>query len=59
MTGGAKVVPWYQDFTLGLPRYGPEQVRAQIKAGYDNGYMSWILWNPRSDYNVAALEPER
>jgi hypothetical protein len=32
-------------------------VRAQIQAGYDNGFMSWILWNPRSDYNIAALQP--
>jgi len=54
----AKVIPWYQDFTLGPPRYGPAQVRAQIKAGYDNGFQSWILWNPRSSYNLGALMPE-
>lgn len=53
----ARIVPWYQDFTLGPPRYGAEQVRAQIKAGYDNGVPGWILWNPRSDYTVAALRP--
>ena len=53
-----KVIPWYQDFTLGRPRYGVEQVRAQIKAGYDNGYYDWILWNPRSQYTVAALRPK-
>jgi hypothetical protein len=54
----AKVIPWYQDFTLGPPRYGSEQVRAQMKAGYANGYPSWILWNPGSRYNEGALEPE-
>src|SRR5688500_15976739 len=54
----AKVIPWYQDFTLGPPRYGPTHVRAQIKAGYDNGFQSWILWNPRSSYNLSALKPE-
>lgn len=52
----ARIVPWYQDFTLGPPAYGARQVRAQIKAGYDNGFFSWILWNPRSKYNTDALE---
>ncbi len=54
----AKVVPWYQDFTLGPPHYYAEQVRAQKKAGYDNGFQSWILWNPGSRYTVAALDPK-
>jgi hypothetical protein len=57
--GAAKIIPWYQDFTLGAPRYGPAEVRAQIQAGYDNGIMSWILWNPRSVYNLEALQPAR
>ncbi|HEX6060356.1 MAG TPA: putative glycoside hydrolase [Gemmatimonadaceae bacterium] len=55
--GAARIVPWYQDFTLGPPRYGAEQVRAQIQAGYDNGIESWILWNPRSAYTIGALRP--
>jgi hypothetical protein len=54
----AKIVPWYQDFTLGPPHYYAEHVRAQKKAGYDNGFQSWILWNPGSRYNEAALDPE-
>lgn len=53
----AAVVPWYQDFTLGPPRYGVAEVRAQIRAGYDNGVKSWMLWNPGSRYTVAALAP--
>jgi hypothetical protein len=59
LAGAAKIVPWYQDFTLGPPRYGPEQVRAQIKAGYDNGINSWVLWNPRSAYSEAAFEKQK
>ena len=55
--GAARIVPWYQDFTLGPPRYGAEHVRAQMQAGYDNGIDDWILWNPRSEYTVAALRP--
>jgi len=57
LPGAAAIRPWYQDFTLGAPHYGAEQVRAQIKAGYQNGIMSWILWNPGSRYTVAALKP--
>ena len=49
------IVPWYQDFTLGDPPYGAEQVRAQMRAGYDNGVMSWMLWNPGSSYTEEAL----
>lgn len=58
VANAAKIIPWYQDFTLGAPRYGAEQVRAQIKSGYASGYASWILWNPRSRYSVAALRSD-
>ena len=51
------IVPWYQDFTLGEPAYGAEQIRAQMQAGYDNGIRSWILWNASSKYTVEALKP--
>ncbi|HEX6573425.1 MAG TPA: putative glycoside hydrolase [Gemmatimonadaceae bacterium] len=54
----AKIIPWYQDFTLGPPHYYAEQIRAQKKAGYDNGFHSWILWNPGSRYTESALDPE-
>lgn len=55
----ARIVPWYQDFTLGPPHYNAAEVRAQIRAGYANGIASWILWNPGSRYNEGALEPEK
>jgi hypothetical protein len=50
--------PWYQDFTLGPPHYGAEQVRAQMRAGYDNGVYGWVLWNPGSRYTMSALLPD-
>ncbi len=56
IAGAARIVPWYQDFTLGAPHYGVEQVRAQIRAGYDAGYDEWLLWNPGSRYTIAALK---
>jgi hypothetical protein len=56
--GAAKIVPWYQDFTLGSPRYTAEHVRLQILAGYANGFPSWMLWNPGSRYSEAALQKD-
>jgi hypothetical protein len=58
IAGAAKVIPWYQDFTMGAPRYRAEQVRAQIQSGYDSGFYSWILWNPASRYTTEALKRE-
>lgn len=55
IAGAGKIIPWYQDFTYGPPRYGPDQVRAQIQSGYDSGIHSWILWNASSRYSIAAL----
>jgi hypothetical protein len=42
---------------MGPPHYTATQVRAQIEAGYDNGVMGWILWNPGSHYTLDALRP--
>jgi len=53
----ARIVPWYQDFTLGPPHYDADHVRAQMQAGYDNGVRGWLLWNPGSKYTVSALRP--
>ena len=58
ITGAARIIPWYQDFTLCPPRYAAEQVRLQILAGYANGFPSWMLWNPGSRYSEAALQKD-
>ncbi|HUH13926.1 MAG TPA: putative glycoside hydrolase [Longimicrobiales bacterium] len=55
--GGAAIVPWLQDFTMGKPAYGPAHVRAQMEAVYDAGLSEWILWNPASNYTEEALAP--
>ncbi len=55
--GAGSTCAWLQDFTLGEPRYGVPEVRAQIQAAYDAGVMDWILWNPGSRYTEAALLP--
>ena len=55
---GARVVPWLQDFSLGVA-YGPHEVRAQITAARDAGIREWILWDPLVTYTEDALEPHR
>jgi len=51
----AEMRPWLQDFNLGAI-YGPDKVRAQIKATYDVGLDSWILWSPSNKYTKGALK---
>lgn len=51
---GARVVPWLQDFSLGVT-YGPAEVRAQIEASRAAGADEWILWDPAVTYTAEAL----
>ena len=55
--GAGSTRPWLQDFSLGQPRYGAPEVRAQIQATYDTGIREWVLWNPGSRYTEDALAP--
>ena len=50
-----KMRPWLQDFSMSGVTYGPEQVRAQIQACYDNGVGDWLLWNAACRYTKSAL----
>lgn len=56
---GAKVRPWLQDFSLYGVTYGPEQVKAQIKAASDAGINEYLLWNPRNRYTAGGLAPAK
>jgi hypothetical protein len=53
-----KIRPWFQDFDLGAT-YTKEMVRAQMKAGYDLGINSWMLWDPSNRYTPSALLVEK
>jgi hypothetical protein len=53
-----KLRTWIQDFDLGQPDYGPEEVRAQIQATYDAGLTSWMLWDASNRYTADALLPQ-
>ena len=51
---GARVVPWLQDFSLGVT-YGPDEVKAQIQAAKDVGTYEWLLWDPEVSYTSTAI----
>ncbi len=53
---GARIVPWLQDFTLGVT-YGSAQVQAQIQAARADGINEFLLWDPAVTYTAAALTP--
>jgi hypothetical protein len=53
---GARVVPWLQDFSLGV-HYGPAEVRAQIRAARDLGIREFIMWDAGVTYTSAAYAP--
>ncbi|MHB0978572.1 MAG: putative glycoside hydrolase [Thermoleophilia bacterium] len=55
---GAIVRPWLQDFSLYGVTYGVEEVKAQIKAVEEQGYVEWILWDPAVKYTEGALRAE-
>ncbi len=54
----AKIRPWLQDFDMGAT-YTKDMVRAQIKAVYNNGLNSWLLWDPSNKYTPSALLLEK
>ncbi|ANZ20740.1 hypothetical protein SNOUR_37560 [Streptomyces noursei ATCC 11455] len=51
---GATIVPWLQDFSLGV-HYGPGEVADQIRAAAGDGMNSFLLWNAGATYQGAAL----
>ncbi|MFI7401180.1 putative glycoside hydrolase [Streptomyces sp. NPDC049541] len=51
---GAAIVPWLQDFSLGV-HYGPTEVADQIRAAAGDGMNSFLLWNAGATYQEAAL----
>ncbi len=53
---GAKVIPWLQDFSLGVT-YGDAELRAQIDATRDAGIDSFFLWNAATRYHGGGLQP--
>lgn len=53
---GAKVIPWLQDFSLGVT-YGDAELRAQIDATRDAGIDGFFLWNAATRYHNGGIPP--
>jgi hypothetical protein len=53
----AALVPWFQDFTLGIT-YGEKEVRAQIESAAELGVKDFLLWDAQCTYTAAALDHE-
>lgn len=50
--------PWLQafrDYAFDRRVYGPEEIRAQIRAAEEFGSDGWMLWNPRNQYPRGAF----
>lgn len=45
----AKIRPWLQDFSMRI-KYGPAEVEGQIKAVFEHGIETYLLWNPANVY---------
>ena len=56
-TSPSKLRPWLQDFGLKM-KYGPDEVKSQIRATNDVGLNSWLLWSASNKYTKSALIPE-
>jgi len=52
----ARLVPWLQDFSLGIP-YTPADVAAQIDAARRYQTAGFMLWNAAGVYTPSALAP--
>ena len=51
---GSRVVPWLQDFSLGVT-YGSTQVCDQIRAARAAGADEFLLWDPEVTYTVGGI----
>lgn len=54
----SKLRPWLQDFNLLGVDYGVPEVQAQIKATYDIGLSSWLVWDAGNKYTPGAFLPQ-
>ncbi|HEX2028843.1 MAG TPA: putative glycoside hydrolase, partial [Nitriliruptorales bacterium] len=55
----AQLRPWLEDFSapwMGYPDHSPQHVSEQIRATYENGIDSWMLWNAANRYTASILD---
>ncbi len=54
-----KLRPWIEDFDCCAPHthdYTEADVRAQMKAVYNSGLTSWMMWDPKNIYTKSAYD---
>jgi hypothetical protein len=54
----SQIRPWIQDFSINGVTYTADMVKAQMKAVYDSGLDSWMMWDPSNKYTTAAYTTE-
>jgi hypothetical protein len=50
-----KLRPWLQDFDYPVA-YTPSMVSAQMRATYDAGLTSWMMWDPANTYTPSVFD---
>lgn len=55
----SKIRPWLQDFSINGVTYTADMVKVQMKATYDSGLDSWMMWDPSNKYTTAAYQLDR
>jgi hypothetical protein len=50
----SQIRPWLQDFEIGGVPYTADMIKLEMKAVYDSGLDSWMMWDPTNKYTTAA-----
>jgi hypothetical protein len=58
-TNYSKIRPWIQDFSINGVTYTADMVKTQMKATYDSGLDSWMMWDPSNKYTTAAYQLDK
>jgi hypothetical protein len=51
-----KIRPWLQDFSIRGTHYDADKIKLEMKAVYDSGLTSWMMWDPSNKYTIGAYE---
>lgn len=52
----SQIRPWLQDFEINGVPYTAEMIKSEMKATYDSGLDSWMMWDPTNKYTTAAYQ---
>jgi hypothetical protein len=52
----SQIRPWLQDFSINNVTYTADMIKQQMKATYDAGLDSWMMWDPSNKYTTAAYQ---